>query len=109
MKKTIGIAANRNLKPASTSGEVSPTPTLIAMKLRPQTIATESAARMSRAVMTRTGAPPGRDGGLGVIRSARASASVSYQAKPGTAIGGWDYPHRGSAAFRLRAQAEIMS
>ena len=34
---------------------VSPTPTLIAMKLRPQTIATLSAARMSRALMPGTG------------------------------------------------------
>ena len=34
MKKTIGIAANRNLKPASTSGEVSPTGPLFGPKMR---------------------------------------------------------------------------
>ena len=40
-----------NRSAASISGVVSPTPTLIAMKLRPQTIATLTAARMSRALM----------------------------------------------------------
>jgi hypothetical protein len=50
-KNAIGIAAKKNLSAASMSGEVSPTPTLIAMKVRPQTIATLSAARMSRALI----------------------------------------------------------
>ena len=43
------------LSAASISGDVWPTPTLIAMKVRPQTIATLSAARMSRALMPGTG------------------------------------------------------
>src|SRR5580704_17621905 len=72
MKPTIGTAANRNLSAASMSGEVSPTPTLIAIKLRPQTIATLNAARMSRAVISRTGARRRREGGLGGKRSGEA-------------------------------------
>src|ERR1700729_759942 len=72
MKTTIGTAANRNLSAASMSGEVSPTPTLIAIKLRPQTIATLNAARMSRAVISRTGARRRREGGLGGKRSGEA-------------------------------------
>ena len=43
-KNAIGTAAKKNLSAASMSGVVSPTPTLMAMKVRPQTIATLSAA-----------------------------------------------------------------
>ena len=53
MKKTNGNAAKMNLSADSIRGEVSPTPTLIAMKVRPQTTATLTAARMSRGLMRR--------------------------------------------------------
>ena len=62
-KNTIGTAAKKNLSAASMSGVVSPTPTLMAMKVRPQTIATLSAARMSRGVMPQFGARGRLEGG----------------------------------------------
>src|ERR1700677_5041477 len=52
MKKTAGIAAKANRSAVSRNGGASPTPNLIATKVRPQTVAVSSALSVSRGLMT---------------------------------------------------------
>src|SRR5271155_5657990 len=66
MKNTAGTAAKANRSAVSRNGGASPTPNLIATKVRPQTVAVSSALRVSRGLMTPS--EPKFSGGLAPCR-----------------------------------------
>ena len=101
-EKDAGNAAKTNLSAESISGEVSATPTLMAMKVRPQTTATLTAARMSRGV-TMERAEARRPNRRAELRSdaverrfVTPAARSSYRART-DALGEWDCSPRDKA------------
>ncbi len=80
-KKTAGTLAKANRSADSISGDVSPTPTLMAMKVSPQTTATLMASRMSLTLIA-TGTAAGlsaRDRSLNAIRPKLATSAGRSQ------------------------------